>query len=294
VPRVTDSRIACSVLGRSLLAASGLARDTAPVSGPGLRYPTGSPSTRGSCTVLGLSQPTEPKSDQRVLKRIAPVALAVLAVATLAGCSQTTETGGSTSEEEHTSASAETTSAPSKEATSVNGAPGTGAGATTCGEELHGSAHTSCPFAQEVYGAFLGGYLNTKTFPGHVTATSPVTHRSYYLGCVIYRTGEVVECSVGDADVTFPISKVEEAQTSSEHTARPEGEEDKVGSTSHATDEKFCEENHCIGDFTTEEGAIVECSDDTFSHAGGISGACSGHGGESSSSEPEEGASEHE
>lgn len=58
-------------------------------------------------------------------------------------------------------------------------------------------------------------------------------------------------------------------------------EEDHVGSASHAGDAKFCEEHRCIGNFTGEDGTVVECADGTFSHAGGISGACSDHGGES-------------
>jgi len=58
------------------------------------------------------------------------------------------------------------------------------------------------------------------------------------------------------------------------------GEEDQVGSSSHATDAQFCQEHQCIGSFTTEQGTIVECSDGSYSHAGGISGACSDHGGE--------------
>ncbi len=58
------------------------------------------------------------------------------------------------------------------------------------------------------------------------------------------------------------------------------GEEDEIGSSSHATDGKFCSEHECIGDFEGEEGTIVECADGTYSHAGGISGACSDHGGE--------------
>jgi hypothetical protein len=58
------------------------------------------------------------------------------------------------------------------------------------------------------------------------------------------------------------------------------GGEDEVGSSSHATDAKFCSEHECIGSFTTEGGTVVECSDGTYSHAGGISGACSHHGGE--------------
>jgi hypothetical protein len=52
-----------------------------------------------------------------------------------------------------------------------------------------------------------------------------------------------------------------------------------VGSTSHNEDAKLCSEHQCIGSFTTEEGKVAECADGTYSHAGGISGACSSHGG---------------
>ena len=38
--------------------------------------------------------------------------------------------------------------------------------------------------------------------------------------------------------------------------------------------------NTCIGYFTGEDGTIVRCVDGAYSHAGGISGACSSHGGE--------------
>lgn len=58
------------------------------------------------------------------------------------------------------------------------------------------------------------------------------------------------------------------------------GEGDEVGSSSHATDAEFCREHECIGEFETEPGTVVECSDGTYSHSGGISGACSDHGGE--------------
>lgn len=45
-----------------------------------------------------------------------------------------------------------------------------------------------------------------------------------------------------------------------------------------------CDGNPCIGNWqkeAAEGGAVVQCSDGTWSHAGGLSGACSGHGGES-------------
>jgi hypothetical protein len=58
-------------------------------------------------------------------------------------------------------------------------------------------------------------------------------------------------------------------------------EREGVGSSSHAEDSHFCSEHECIGNFQEEEGTVVKCSDGSYSHAGGISGACSHHGGES-------------
>lgn len=60
-----------------------------------------------------------------------------------------------------------------------------------------------------------------------------------------------------------------------------EAESEGPGSYSHAEDASFCSEHECIGDFEGEGGYVVECADGSFSHAGGISGACSDHGGES-------------
>ena len=77
-----------------------------------------------------------------------------------------------------------------------------------------------------------------------------------------------------------PSSSTEGEDNESEGESQSEPEEDEPGSTSHAGDEKFCEEHECEGAFDTEPGAVVECSDGTWSHAGGISGACSHHGGE--------------
>jgi hypothetical protein len=51
------------------------------------------------------------------------------------------------------------------------------------------------------------------------------------------------------------------------------------GSYSGPTVSDFCSIHDCIGDFNNEPGSIVECSDGSYSHAGGIQGACSSHGG---------------
>lgn len=49
----------------------------------------------------------------------------------------------------------------------------------------------------------------------------------------------------------------------------------------YATDSnaRFCVTHSCIGSFGSGHGSIVQCSDGTWSHSGGIQGACSWHGG---------------
>ncbi|HEY1688631.1 MAG TPA: hypothetical protein VGF95_07175 [Solirubrobacteraceae bacterium] len=64
-----------------------------------------------------------------------------------------------------------------------------------------------------------------------------------------------------------------------EREAEEAADTDEVGSASHAGDARFCEEHECIGEFTTEPGVVAECADGTYTHSGGIQGACSDHGG---------------
>jgi hypothetical protein len=44
----------------------------------------------------------------------------------------------------------------------------------------------------------------------------------------------------------------------------------------------FCDTHACIANFDNGSGYIVRCNDGMWSHSGGLSGACSYHGGESS------------
>lgn len=52
------------------------------------------------------------------------------------------------------------------------------------------------------------------------------------------------------------------------------------GSASHSTDTEFCTTHTCITNFPNGNGYIVQCADGAWSHSGGLSGACSYHGGE--------------
>jgi hypothetical protein len=144
---------------------------------------------------------------------------------------------------------------------------------------------TSCPFAVAVLKAYVhAGWEPDAPKADTVTAYSPVTQKSYSMACAA-TSSNTIACTGGkDALVSFQIAagtrvaaESEAAQQTQEY--RSEGT-DEVGSYSHAGDASFCGEHHCIGNFTTEEGTVVECADGTFSHAGGIYGSCSYHGGE--------------
>jgi hypothetical protein len=56
----------------------------------------------------------------------------------------------------------------------------------------------------------------------------------------------------------------------------PEG----PGSSTHAGDAQFCSSHSCIPNFPNGNGYVVQCVDGEWSHSGGLSGACSDHGGE--------------
>jgi hypothetical protein len=44
-------------------------------------------------------------------------------------------------------------------------------------------------------------------------------------------------------------------------------------------DSSFCDIHDCIPNFDNGNGSVVQCEDGTYSHSGGIQGACSHHGG---------------
>lgn len=184
--------------------------------------------------------------------------------------------GGGSSSSSPSSTSTEAQEAETQE-TEAQKAPVAHAPAPTgrlCGH-TYASAHTSCPFAASIYSVYLDEIATGNEFPEQVTGFSPVTHHSYTLQCV---GSAQIRCTSGNIRVTFNYPSESEASPPAESQS---GGTDEVGSSSHATDEEFCEENDCIGDFEGDDGTIVECEDGSYSHAGGISGACSDHGGES-------------
>lgn len=83
------------------------------------------------------------------------------------------------------------------------------------------------------------------------------------------------QCSSGQpsSPATSSTSSASSSTTSSEQVENP-------GSSSHATDVEFCSAHKCIPNFPNGNGYIVQCADGEWSHSGGLSGACSDHGGE--------------
>jgi hypothetical protein len=187
-----------------------------------------------------------------------------------------------------------------------------------CTESIVANASTSCAFAENAfYEAYKAADSAHKFFSLEVY--SPVTHTSYELGCehsgrlligcissptsdgiylsfteaaIVAYTEEQAQEYAAKHSVGHPPAPAAGRSQSESTSSEPEeskssgesnessGEEDEVGSSSHATDAQFCSEHECIESFTTEGGTIVRCSDGSYSHAGGISGACSDHGGE--------------
>ncbi len=171
---------------------------------------------------------------------------------------------------------------------------------TYCDRNVHVGHATTCPFAENVFRAYAVATHASGSIGARVTAKSPATGLVYSMICHGHGgTSSTVACTGGKgAVVEFPYlaaheystastpapatgsSEPEENRSSTEPESGSGGGIDEVGSYSHEGDEQFCQEHECIGNFTQEPGRVVECSDGSFSHSGGISGACSDHGGE--------------
>jgi hypothetical protein len=77
-----------------------------------------------------------------------------------------------------------------------------------------------------------------------------------------------------------PDSPEEEKVPEPEKAPESAPESSETEAESHPEGEGFCSSHTCIPNFENGRGYPVECSDGEWSKSGGISGACSGHGGE--------------
>lgn len=157
-----------------------------------------------------------------------------------------------------------------------------------CSPFFKAGSTTSCPFAQAVFTAFVSSEeKNGSKMLKQVSAYSPVTHENYTLKCTNY--GGYVACTGGrGAVVSFQARdalagrgvRSTPSAPPPQQQPQPQPSVESPGSSSHATDSQFCSIHSCIENFPNGNGYIVQCSDGTWSHSGGLSGACSDHGGE--------------
>jgi hypothetical protein len=154
------------------------------------------------------------------------------------------------------------------------------------------TATTTCPFAENV---FLSYWASTTYDGGPVSAYSPAANREFDLDC-IPGEGQVI-CTAGDgAEVVFSRDAVDRYSLSqAKHYVATHDVGDDIfpwetsgedgSATSDATpsysvpDTSSTPPGENIPNYDNGNGYRVQCADGTFSHSGGIQGACSHHGG---------------
>jgi hypothetical protein len=152
-----------------------------------------------------------------------------------------------------------------------------------CNATIQAGALTSCLFAKNVFTDVANSEGQNGSLPASVTAYSPVTHQTYSLTCG-NAGGAVVCTNATGSRVIFPLRAAVSAGPSnppSQTSPAPAQPVEGPGSSSHATDAAFCSTHTCIPNFPNGNGTVVQCVDGEWSHSGGLSGACSDHGGES-------------
>jgi hypothetical protein len=153
---------------------------------------------------------------------------------------------------------------------------------------------TTCPFAQNVF------YAYWQAGSASIRAYSPATGVTYHLRCDA--TAVQVVCAAGDgAVVRFSVASVDRYTSANAHAyASSHDLGDVSAPTARAPEtapsdpppavaapsppggtgaEDFCTTHDCIPNYPNGRGSNVQCSDGSFSHSGGIQGACSHHGG---------------
>ena len=86
-----------------------------------------------------------------------------------------------------------------------------------------------------------------------------------------------------------PTSTAQPSSTSTASPSSPPAPVEGPGSSSHLGDAQFCSTHTCIANFPNGNGTVVQCVDGEWSHSGGLSGACSDHGGETGAGPPSTG-----
>jgi hypothetical protein len=211
-------------------------------------------------------------------------------VTSIASSESQSPTTQSTSSTTSTGSATSTTELPySGVAPNTNSGPATDQSVCPGAQVVTVAPDTSCGFADNV--ATIAGTAHHATghYPANVTAFSPVTGKTYRLRCVIAGFGTELLCATlapatGVVVLPFGASAAAPPTTSTSQpapaTPQPATAIEGAGSFSHATDSQFCSTHTCIENFPNGSGYIVQCADGEWSHSGGLSGACSDHGGE--------------
>jgi hypothetical protein len=150
---------------------------------------------------------------------------------------------------------------------------------------------TTCGFAENTFYAYYKS-------PGAATLAvwSPAVQRTFSTHCS--RSAGIVTCRTADHGVVkFPQSATDAyddqqaAAFASAHDVGDSARTPSAPSTSvadspddgSADDESdsssFCDTHDCIPNYPNGNGSTVQCADGSYSHSGGIQGACSHHGG---------------
>lgn len=160
---------------------------------------------------------------------------------------------------------------------------------------------TTCGFAENAfYAYFIGSGATTlrvyspstgRTFTTHCSArTATVTCRTSDGGVVKFPQSAIAAYSddqagafaaaheVGDSGVVDAASPASSGSSSSDDTySNPYDSPDTT--VDPGDDPAFCDTHDCIPNYPNGNGSTVQCADGSYSHSGGIQGACSHHGG---------------
>jgi hypothetical protein len=175
---------------------------------------------------------------------------------------------------------------------------------TACDQNIRArTASTTCKFAQNVFYEYWTYWHGDSE---GVVAYSPASHRNYVMSCT---EGTTVICKAGDGgEVRFSASAVkryrdDQAAYYGAHAntgplchgqeCEPDTDPAPAPAPSSPVPEPvtpapspsapetpgFCTTHACIPNYDNGNGTTVQCGDGTYSHSGGIQGACSHHGG---------------
>jgi hypothetical protein len=174
-----------------------------------------------------------------------------------------------------------------------------------CDTNIVSNSATSCHFADNAFYEYYRSSQDAASPSGQTLSVySPATGKNYTLSCVI--SGFLVTCtseplSTGSF-VSFPQQAIDDYTPAQAHAygksayvgnppplptttgAIPSTPTEAPSTTATQPPQSgtsFCTTHTCIPNFPNGNGYIVQCADGEWSHSGGLSGACSDHGGES-------------